>query len=101
VPRACNAAGFEPRIAAETNDHRALHHLIASGVGLALVPRLSQLDLPPALAARPILPNPPKRRIHAAHRPGRDGAGGAGVLVELLVTTTKGRPGLTLVASGT
>src|SRR5919206_320442 len=60
VPRACNAAGFEPRVAAETNDHRTMHRLIAAGVGLALVPVLSQLDLPPALVARPIWPNPPK-----------------------------------------
>jgi DNA-binding transcriptional LysR family regulator len=66
--RACNAAGFEPRVAAETNDHRSLHHLVASGVGLALVPLLSQLDLPASLVARPIRTNPPKRRIHAAFR---------------------------------
>jgi DNA-binding transcriptional LysR family regulator len=66
--RACNAAGFEPRIAAETNDHRTLHHLVASGVGLALIPLLSQLDLPASLVARPIRTNPPKRRIYAAFR---------------------------------
>jgi DNA-binding transcriptional LysR family regulator len=53
---------------AETNDHRTLHHLVASGVGLALVPLLSQLDLPASLVARPIKRNPPKRRIHAAYR---------------------------------
>src|SRR5690349_7849763 len=52
--RACAAAGFEPRIAAETVDHRALHHLVASGVGLAVIPVLSQLDLPPSLVAKPI-----------------------------------------------
>jgi DNA-binding transcriptional LysR family regulator len=66
--RACNAAGFEPRVAAETNDHRTLHHLVASGVGLALVPLLSQLDLPASVVARPVRTNPPKRRIHAAFR---------------------------------
>ena len=66
--RACNAAGFEPRVAAETNDHRTLHHLVASGVGLALVPVLSQLDLPASVVARPVRTNPPKRRIHAAFR---------------------------------
>jgi DNA-binding transcriptional LysR family regulator len=101
LSRTCNAAGFEPRIAAETNDHRALHHLVASGVGLALVPRLSQLDLPATLAARPILPNPPKRRIHAAYRRGRDADEGVKLLLELLVAAAKGRPaGLTLVHSG-
>src|ERR671936_879014 len=70
IPRACLAAGFEPRIVAETNDHRTLHHLVASGVGLALIPLLSQLDLPASLVARPIRTNPPKRRVHAAYRSG-------------------------------
>ena len=98
LPRACNAAGFEPRIAAETNDHRALHHLVASGVGLALVPQLSQLDLPASLTARPILPNPPKRRVHAAYRRGREGDQSVQLVLELLAAPAAGRrPGLTLV----
>jgi DNA-binding transcriptional LysR family regulator len=70
IPRACLAAGFEPRIVGETNDHRTLHHLIASGVGLSLIPLLSQLDLPSSLVARPIRTSPPKRRIHVAYRSG-------------------------------
>ena len=73
LARACLAAGFEPRIAAETIDHRTLHHLVASGVGLALVPLLSQLDLPASLVARPIATDPPKRRVDAAYlRSSRD-----------------------------
>ncbi|MGB2873848.1 MAG: LysR family transcriptional regulator [Gaiellaceae bacterium] len=71
LSRALNAAGVEPRVTAETNDHRALHRLVASGVGLALVPVLSQLDLPSTLVARPIWPGPPKRRIYAAARRAR------------------------------
>src|ERR671934_892787 len=89
VPRACLAAGFEPRIVAETNDHRTLHHLVASGVGLALVPLLSQLDLPASLVARPIRPSPPKRRVHAAHRRGRQGDPGVRLLLELLLAAAK------------
>ena len=101
LARACNAAGFEPRIAAETNDHRALHHLVASGVGLALVPQLSQLDLPPSLVARPIAPNPPKRRIHAAFRRGRERDPAVRLLRELLAATARGRrAGLALVQAG-
>jgi DNA-binding transcriptional LysR family regulator len=74
LTRACVAAGFEPRIAAETIDHRTLHHLVASGVGLALVPVLSQLDLPASLVARPIRTDPPKRRVDAAYvRRSREG----------------------------
>ncbi len=99
--RACNAAGFEPVIAAETNDHRALHHLVASGVGLALVPLLSQLDLPASLVARSLRPDPPKRRIHAAYR--RDAAGDPRVrrLLECLETAARRRPAaLDLVRAG-
>lgn len=92
LPRACNAAGFEPRIAAETNDHRTLHHLVASGVGLALVPILSQLDLPASLVARPIRTNPPKRRIHAAFRNGSAGGQRVRLLLERLDAAAKRRP---------
>jgi DNA-binding transcriptional LysR family regulator len=99
--RACNAAGFEPKVAAETNDHRALHHLVASGVGLALVPFLSQLDLPASLVARPLRTNPPKRRIHAAYR--ADSADDPRVtrLLERLDAAAKSRPAaLDLVRAG-
>jgi len=90
--RACNAAGFEPRVAAETNDHRSLHHLVASGVGLALVPLLSQLDLPASLVARPVRTNPPKRRIHAAFRAGSAGDPRVRRLLERLDAAAKSRP---------
>ena len=97
LERACLAAGFEPRIAAETNDHRTLHHLVASGVGLAVIPVLSQLDLPASLVARPIRSSP-KRRIHAAFR--RAAAADRRVLLALerLRSAAAGRrPVLTLV----
>jgi DNA-binding transcriptional LysR family regulator len=90
--RACNATGFEPRVAAETNDHRSLHHLVASGVGLALVPLLSQLDLPASLVARPVRTNPPKRRIHAAFRAGSAEDPRVRRLLERLDAAAKRRP---------
>jgi DNA-binding transcriptional LysR family regulator len=99
--RVCNAAGFEPRVAAETNDHRTLHHLVASGVGLALIPLLSQLDLPASLVARAIRPSPPKRRIYAAFR--RDSADDPHVrlLLERLDAAARTRPAaLELVRAG-
>jgi DNA-binding transcriptional LysR family regulator len=99
--RACNAAGFEPRIAAETNDHRSLHHLVASGVGLALIPLLSQLDLPASLVARSVRTNPPKRRIHAAYRTDSSGEPRITRLLERLDGAAKNRPAaLDLVRAG-
>lgn len=101
LTRACVAAGFEPRIAAETNDHRTLHHLVASGVGLALVPLLSQLDLPASLVARPIRTSPPKRRIHAAYRRGSADDRRVRYLLERLDEAARGRTGsLSLVQAG-
>jgi DNA-binding transcriptional LysR family regulator len=98
VPRACLAAGFEPRIAAETTDHRTLHHLIASGVGLSLIPRLSQLDLPASLVAKPVRSSPPKRRIHAAHRSRSAGDPRVQLALEQLQHAASSRPAvLTLV----
>jgi DNA-binding transcriptional LysR family regulator len=99
--RACNAAGFEPRVAAETNDHRTLHHLVASGVGLALIPLLSQLDLPASLVARSIRPNPPKRRIYASFRSDSADDARLGRVIERLDAAAKSRPAaLDLVRAG-
>jgi DNA-binding transcriptional LysR family regulator len=101
IPRACVAAGFEPRIVGETNDHRTLHHLIASGVGLSLIPLLSQLDLPPSLVARPIGTNPPKRRIHAAYRTASAGERRVQLVLERLREAAASRPAvLALVQAG-
>jgi DNA-binding transcriptional LysR family regulator len=99
--RACNAAGFEPRVAAETNDHRTLHHLVASGVGLALIPLLSQLDLPASLVGRPVRTSPPKRRIHAAFRSASAKDRRITQLLERLDAAAKSRPAaLDLVRAG-
>lgn len=45
---ACRQAGFAPMIASEINDYMAMQGLVAAGVGVALVPRLTR-----AMAVRP------------------------------------------------
>jgi DNA-binding transcriptional LysR family regulator len=47
LPAACRAAGFEPRIAFQTDDPTAWQGLVAAGVGIAVIP---QLALPTARA---------------------------------------------------
>jgi DNA-binding transcriptional LysR family regulator len=98
LTRACLAAGFEPRVAAETNDHRTLHHWVASGVGLAVIPLLSQLDLPASLVARPIRTSPPKRRISAAYRSASAGDPRVRTVVERLEAAAAGRPAVLALA---
>jgi DNA-binding transcriptional LysR family regulator len=82
--RACQAAGFEPRVAAETNDHHVLERLVATGVGVALVSELSLSRAPEGVAVRPVASDPPKRRIFAAHRAGENGSTPVGAMVEQL-----------------
>jgi len=86
--RACQVAGFEPRIVAETDDHRTLQRLVAEGVGAALETELSLRDLQVDLAVLP-LAVPLKRRIFAVHR---DDAGWAPrAFADILVDVAKPR----------
>src|SRR5256885_624898 len=40
ISRACAAAGFEPRIAFETDDYTAMQGFVAAGVGVSLIAEL-------------------------------------------------------------
>jgi DNA-binding transcriptional LysR family regulator len=89
--RACEAAGFEPRIAAETNDHHVLERLVATGVGVALLPELSLSPSPDGVVVRRLAPDPPKRRILAAHRAGENGATPVGAMIAQLMAAAEAR----------
>jgi len=67
--RACQDAGFEPRIAFEADETLAAQALVAAGVGVTMLPRLALTTLHPAVVARK-LSNPPVRRIWAARPAG-------------------------------
>ena len=70
VARACRAAGFEPRVTMESDDHGVWQGLVAAGMGVALASELSLPHVDPAIAVRSVSPRPLKRKIHAAHRAG-------------------------------
>ena len=70
VRRACRAAGFEPRVVAETGDFSVACSLAAAGIGVALVPRLGAVDLED-LVLRSLQPAL-ERRIFVAARSGSD-----------------------------
>jgi DNA-binding transcriptional LysR family regulator len=63
--RACAAAGFEPRIAHETEDVLIAQSLVAAGLGLALLPRLALSITHPGVTVRE-LRDAPRRRVWAA-----------------------------------
>jgi DNA-binding transcriptional LysR family regulator len=68
---ACVAAGFEPRIVAETDHAPIVHGLVAAGVGVTLLPGISLPGVRDDVAVRPLAPPEPRREVEAVVRAGR------------------------------
>src|ERR671922_2167162 len=66
VLRACREAGFEPRGAYFSHDYFAIQGLVASGMGVALVPALALVTPRLDVAVRPVAGRVPLRGIAAA-----------------------------------
>ncbi|HWX43691.1 MAG TPA: LysR substrate-binding domain-containing protein [Solirubrobacteraceae bacterium] len=76
VVRCCHTAGFEPKVAFESDDYQTVQGLVAAGVGVALIPELALAPHPTAredVVVRALSPSPPVRSVIAA-LPGRVGA---------------------------
>lgn len=52
--RACQAAGFTPRVRHHVDDFSAVLALVAIGQGIALVPRLAAVEPPPGIELTPL-----------------------------------------------
>ena len=63
--RACGAAGFEPRIAFNSDDYLAIQGFVAAGVGVSMIPDLALLAVRDDVAIRSLGARPPMRRIQA------------------------------------
>ena len=66
VVRSCHAAGFEPRVAFESDDYQTVQGLVAAGVGVALIPELALSVVREDVVIRDIAPDPPHRQVIAA-----------------------------------
>ncbi|WP_232835730.1 LysR substrate-binding domain-containing protein [Actinocorallia populi] len=65
--RACQAAGFTPRVRHRIDEFATVLALVAAGQGVALVPHLGTVDAPPAMTLTPV---PIRRRTKIAIRSG-------------------------------
>ncbi|MEV6257346.1 LysR substrate-binding domain-containing protein [Nocardia sp. NPDC051911] len=65
--RACEAAGFTPRIRHHADDFGTVLALVAAGQGVALVPEFGTRDCPPGVILGAL---PMRRRTHLAYRRG-------------------------------
>jgi DNA-binding transcriptional LysR family regulator len=90
VVRVCHAAGFEPRVAFESDDYQTVQGLVAAGVGVALIPELALSFVREDIAIRELAPAPPRRQVFAA-APGDARLGPAApAMLEILRTVAAG-----------
>jgi DNA-binding transcriptional LysR family regulator len=66
VLRDARGVGFEPRLRFEGEDFRAVLALVASGLGIALLPQLAARDVPAGVALRPIAGTSLSRHLYTA-----------------------------------
>lgn len=64
--RACQAAGFEPRVAFESSDWTAVQGLVAAGVGVALIAELGTSTVRDDIVIRDLGRQIEHRRVYAA-----------------------------------
>jgi molybdate transport repressor ModE-like protein len=81
--RACQDAGFAPRVAFEADETLAAQALVAAGVGVTVLPRLALTTLHPAVTALP-LSKPPVRRVWAARLDGGYQSAASEAMVQIL-----------------
>ena len=82
--RACELAGFEPRVAFESDDYTAIQELVGAGVGVALLPDLALCPPHPSVVLRSLGANGPSRQIQAATRPIAFRSPAAAAMLEVL-----------------
>jgi len=63
--RACQGAGFEPRIAFNSDDYLAIQGFVAAGMGVSLIPDLALLAVRDDVVVRQLRTRPPVRHIVA------------------------------------
>jgi DNA-binding transcriptional LysR family regulator len=66
IMRSCAAAGFDPRIAFETDEYSAVQGLVAAGVGVSLIAELGLINARQDIVVRSLGRETPVRQIHAA-----------------------------------
>jgi len=90
VVRVCHAAGFEPRVAFESDDYLTVQGLVAAGVGVALIPQLALSVVREDIVIRTLSPAPPVRSVIAAAPSGPRLVPAAGAMLRFLGEAAEG-----------
>lgn len=84
VVRSCHEAGFEPRVSFESDDYQTVLGLVASGVGVALIPQLALSNVRPDVVVRALHPRSPVRQVVAATARGSAATPAAAAMIDIL-----------------
>ncbi|HEY1539803.1 MAG TPA: LysR family transcriptional regulator [Solirubrobacteraceae bacterium] len=83
--RACQAAGFEPRVAFQSDDYVAIQGFVAAGVGVCFIPDLALVAVRDDVVIRELEGRPPVRHVLAATLAGGFVSPAAAAMLEILV----------------
>ena len=66
IVNTCRTAGFEPKLAIESEENEQLQAFVAAGLGVAIFPRLALATVHPGVVVKPVTGRVLKRRVWAA-----------------------------------
>lgn len=84
LERACQGAGFEPRVAFQSDDYTAIQGFVAAGVGVCLIPDLALVAVRDDVVVRCLQGRPIVRQVLAATLAGGFVSPAAAVMLEIL-----------------
>jgi DNA-binding transcriptional LysR family regulator len=84
LERACQAAGFEPRVAFQSDDYNAIQGFVAAGVGVCLIPDLALVAVREDVVIRCLEGRPPVRHVLAATLAGGYVSPAAAAMLEIM-----------------
>ena len=85
LQRACQGAGFEPKLAFESDDYNAIQGFVAAGVGVCFIPDLALIAVRDDVVIRQLEGRPPVRHILAATLAGGFVSPAARAMLDILV----------------
>src|SRR5215213_1908835 len=81
---ACRAVGFEPKVAIECDENEQIQAFVATGLGIAIYPRLALATVRPGVVVKPLRRGAMTRRVWAATVAGAYRSPAAEAMLEML-----------------
>jgi DNA-binding transcriptional LysR family regulator len=94
VVRSCHAAGFEPQVSFESDDYQVVQGLVATGVGVSLIPELALSTTRDEIRIRELSPRSPARHVFAAMPRAATVTPALATMLDVLRQAAKSRPTL-------